>query len=119
MHRFLHDNETSAGRTNNTLNVIKFVSHCMLRNRICQTGQSEICFKRRRLIKEEMFLSSVFIVLLYSTCTLSITDQAQHIFSETYSINLINCPNDKKCTFVEHCPAILNLMNHNLLPIHR
>ncbi|XP_076477497.1 venom protease [Bombus vancouverensis nearcticus] len=91
----------------------------MLRNRICQTRQSEICFKRRRLIKEKMFLSSVFIVLLYSICTLSVTDQTQHVFSETYSINLINCPNDKKCTFVEHCPAILNLMNHNLLPIHR
>ncbi|KAF3422935.1 hypothetical protein E2986_06373 [Frieseomelitta varia] len=59
-------------------------------------------------------------ILVYYIFILSVTHQTQNRQTiETYPINLINCPNDKKCTFVEYCPVISNLMSYNLLPIHR
>ncbi|XP_043251647.1 chymotrypsin-like protease CTRL-1 isoform X2 [Colletes gigas] len=62
---------------------------------------------------------SLLFILLYLTLALNVTGQSLSILSEIYSSNPINCPNDKTCTFVDHCPVILNLMNENLLPIHR
>ncbi|CAK9828023.1 Phenoloxidase-activating factor 1 [Anthophora retusa] len=58
-------------------------------------------------------------VLLCFILTLSITEQTPNFLTEIYPINSINCPNDKKCTFIEHCTGISNLMDQNLLPIHR
>ncbi|XP_031367833.1 chymotrypsin-like protease CTRL-1 isoform X2 [Apis dorsata] len=62
----------------------------------------------------------MFLLFFYCFLVLRITDQTQYFPTETYpNINFITCPNDKVCIFIEHCSAILNLMNHNLLPIHR
>ncbi|XP_014478081.1 PREDICTED: venom serine protease Bi-VSP-like isoform X2 [Dinoponera quadriceps] len=33
--------------------------------------------------------------------------------------NTLSCPDDKRCAFVEHCPAIASLMGQNELPVHR
>ncbi|XP_076764630.1 chymotrypsinogen B [Xylocopa sonorina] len=58
-------------------------------------------------------------ILIYCIFIPSIANQMQHYFDGTYSIDSIDCPNNKKCIFVEHCPVVSNLMNQNLLPIHR
>lgn len=33
--------------------------------------------------------------------------------------NTLSCPDDKRCAFVEHCPAIASLMGRDELPVHR
>ncbi|EFN83765.1 Chymotrypsin-like protease CTRL-1 [Harpegnathos saltator] len=33
--------------------------------------------------------------------------------------NTLSCPDDRRCAFVEHCPAIAALMDRNELPVHR
>ncbi|XP_053974064.1 chymotrypsin-like protease CTRL-1 [Hylaeus volcanicus] len=65
---------------------------------------------------QKMSFLSMFLYLVF---VLVITAQSQSCSSEIYSKNSDSCPNDKKCTFIEFCPVILNLMNRNLLPIHR
>lgn len=78
-HRFIDDNETSAGRMNNASNVIKSVSHCMLRNRICQTDQFGICFKRRQSIKEKNVVSiNTCLLYLHTKCHSSNTGQTNN-----------------------------------------
>ncbi|XP_076172522.1 venom protease [Ptiloglossa arizonensis] len=64
-----------------------------------------------------MFSSFTFWYLVLAS--LSSIEQSQGFFSEVYSSNSIDCPNDKKCTFIENCPVILSLMNRNMLAIHR
>ncbi|XP_017881078.2 chymotrypsin-like protease CTRL-1 [Ceratina calcarata] len=61
------------------------------------------------------FLSTLF----YSASILILTDQAEQFFTGTYTVNTIDCPSDKECTFIDHCLAVWNLMNQNQLPIHR
>ncbi|XP_078036435.1 chymotrypsinogen B [Augochlora pura] len=64
-----------------------------------------------------MFSSSVFIFfVIFVSCIFA---QFQNFLSDTYATNEINCPNDKICTFIENCPAIVTLMNRNLLHVHR
>lgn len=33
--------------------------------------------------------------------------------------NSLSCPGDQKCTFIEHCPAVVSLMERHELSAHR
>ncbi|XP_032685726.1 chymotrypsin-like protease CTRL-1 [Odontomachus brunneus] len=33
--------------------------------------------------------------------------------------NTLSCPDNKRCAFIEHCPAIASLMDRDELPVHR
>ncbi|XP_076287642.1 venom protease [Lasioglossum baleicum] len=61
-----------------------------------------------------MLFCSVFFL-----ATFCVIAQSQSFFSDPYGTNSISCPEGRVCIFLENCPAIANLMNQNLLHIHR
>ncbi|XP_076683002.1 chymotrypsin-like protease CTRL-1 [Andrena cerasifolii] len=72
-----------------------------------------------QLLPVEQGKMSPLSTFLYIPLLSCVVQQSQSLLGETYPSNSINCQNDKPCTFIEHCPVILKLMNQNLLPVHR
>ncbi|XP_031839334.1 phenoloxidase-activating factor 1 [Nomia melanderi] len=60
-----------------------------------------------------------FVFLSVALQLLCAVAQHQSFFDAPYQSNSIDCQNDQMCTFIENCPAIVDLMSQGLLPIHR
>lgn len=58
------------------------------------------------------------LLVLLPTITSELCDRSQYQYYMCKN-NTLSCPDDKKCTFVEQCPAVVSLMDQNELPAHR
>lgn len=62
-----------------------------------------------------------YCLLLLILLSIATSELCEHPYYEYSSCenNTLSCPSDQKCSFVEHCLAVVSLMESNELPAHR